>query len=108
MANAMQLPRQAKLLVIMVLALSLPSVAFVLCHVLLEQLKDRMPESLGLVLAWTMVTCGMLGALTTAGAFIVAVVASSLQAVPASAKAWMWTLVAISLVALVYLAQVPP
>jgi hypothetical protein len=92
----------------MVLALGLPSVVFVVCHVILERLKDQMPEWLGLVLAWTMVTSGMLGALTTAGALVVAVVTSFLRTVPTSAKALMWTFVAISLLALVYLVQVPP
>ena len=93
---------------LIVLALGLPSVAFVVCHVILTRLKDQIPEWLGLVLAWTMVTSGMLGALTTAGALVVAVVASFLRSVPISAKALIWTFVAISLLALVYLAQVPP
>ena len=108
MADAIQQPRRAKLWVLMVFALGLPSVAFVVCHVLLERLKDQMPEWLGLVLAWIMVASGMLGALTTAGALVLAVVASFLRTVPTNAKVLMWTFVAISLLALVYLAQVPP
>jgi hypothetical protein len=108
MADAVQQPRRARALVLKVLALGLPSVAFVVCHVILERLKDEMPEWLDLRLAWTMVTSGMLGALTTAGALVVAVVASFLRSVPTSAKALIWTFVAISLLALVYLAQVPP
>jgi hypothetical protein len=108
MVDAVQQPRRARLWVLMVLALGLPSVAFVVCHVILGRLKVQMPEWLGLVLAWTMVTSGMLGALTTAGALVVAAVASFLRSVPTSAKALMWTFVATSLLALVYLARVPP
>jgi hypothetical protein len=108
MADAAQQPRRVKPWVLVVLALGLPSVAFVVCHVILVRLKDQMPEWLGLVLAWTVVTCGMVGTLTTAGAFVVAVVASFQRSVPTSAKALMWTFVAISLLALVYLALVPP
>jgi hypothetical protein len=45
MADAIQQPRRAKLWVLMVFALGLPSVAFVVCHVLLERLKDQMPKA---------------------------------------------------------------
>jgi hypothetical protein len=108
MADPVKQPRRAIFWVLIVLALGLPSVAFVVCHVSLVRLKDHMPECLGLVLAWTMVTSGMLGALTTAGALVVVVVATCLRSVPTSAKALMWTFVAISLVALLYLARVSP
>jgi len=94
--------------VLAVLALGLPSVAFVLSHVLLVRLKDQLPEWLGLVLAWTLVFTSMFGTFTTAGAVLVAIVGSFLSGVSGKSKALMWVFAAVSVLAFLYLAQVRP
>jgi len=107
MNDATQQTRRPKLWVMAVLALSLPATAFVLSHSLVR--FDRaLPDWLGAVLSWTSFFTGMLGALSTLGAVVVAVIASLLGNMPVKAKVLMWSFVAVSLLALVYLAQVSP
>jgi hypothetical protein len=100
--------RLARLLVLAVVVLGLPAVTFVLSHLILEQFRIHLPEWLDLVLVWTLVVTGMLGAFTTVGAVLVAIVASFLASVSAKGKVLMWTVVAVSLLAVVYLARVRP
>ena len=107
MAEAPQQQR-ARLLVLAVLMLGMPSVAFVLSHVILGRLKLLLPEWLDLVLVWTLFVTGMLGVFTTAGAVLVAIAGSLLVSSPLKTKVLLWVLAGISLLALVYLAQVPP
>jgi hypothetical protein len=107
MAEAMQQQR-GRVWVLAVLALGLPSVVFVLSHVLLTALKEQLPESLGLVLAWSLVLTSMIGTLTTAGAVLVAIIGSFLSRVSAKSKGLMWIIAIISVAAFLYLAQVPP
>jgi hypothetical protein len=94
MTGAVQQPRRAGLSVIAVVGLGLPSVAFVLSHVILERLKVQMPEWLGLILAWTLFLTGMLGVFTTAGAVLAAIAGSLLAGVSGKSKALMWATVA--------------
>jgi hypothetical protein len=95
-------------LVLAVLALGLPSVVFVLSHLVLERLKLPLAESLDLVLAWTLTFTGMLGVFTTAGAVLVTIAGSFLAGVSGKTKVLMWAFATASLLALVYLAQVRP
>jgi hypothetical protein len=59
-------------------------------------------------LSWIIFFTGMLGALSTLGAVVVALIASLLRSMPVKAKVLMWSFVAVSLLALAYLAQVSP
>ena len=100
--------RSAGLLVGAVLALSLPSMAFVLAHVILTRLTIPLPEWLAWILAWTLALTGSLGTLSTGAAVVLALVASFLRGVPATAKARCWTFAIVSLLAVAYLAQISP
>ena len=100
--------RSAGLLVGAVLMLSVPSVAFVLSHIILERLMAWLPQWLALVLAWTLFLAGMLGPLSTGAAVVLTLVASFLRGVPTTAKALCWTFAIVSLLAVAYLAQTPP
>src|SRR5262249_53442031 len=107
MSSATNLPRQKSLWGMAVLALSLPSVVFVFSHVLLEPRHEagrvaRYGPFLDRVLH------GDAGAFTTVGAIVVAAAATWLRSVPARCKLLMWSCVAVSLLALFYLAQVSP
>ncbi len=99
--------RLARFLVLAVVVLGLPAVTFVLSHLILERLKIHLPEWLNLVLVWTLVVTGMLGAFTTVSAVLVAIIASFLGSVSVKGKVLIWTVVAVSL-SLVYLARVRP
>ena len=100
--------RQARLLVLAVILLGLPSVAFVVAHGVLGWLEVQPSEPYGLVLAWTLALTGVFGAFTTVGAILLASVASVRGQVSATAMILMWSSVAVSLLALVYLAEVRP
>jgi hypothetical protein len=59
---------------IAVLLLGLPSVVFVLAH--LAVAPGRLPETLDLVLAWTVAITGMAGPLLTLAALVVTIAAT--------------------------------
>jgi hypothetical protein len=89
-----------------VLFLSLPSLISVMLHGLFG--SDRLPESLDLVVAWTITLTGMVGAATTLAAVVVAVIATLQNKVPRTAKVVMWAIVSLSILACVYSAGVRP
>jgi hypothetical protein len=89
-----------------VVALGLPSVVFFLSHVALEQRRFPLPGWLDGVLAWALALTGVLGTFTTVGAVLVAIAGSFLAGVSGKPRMLMWTFAAVSLLALVYLAQV--
>jgi hypothetical protein len=88
-----------------VLVLSLPSVIFAVLHALCA--PGTLPEFLDLMVAWTITLTGIVGAATTFAAMVVAVIATLQNNVSRTAGVLMWTSVALSLLARLYLSTVP-
>jgi hypothetical protein len=91
---------------IFVLILSLPSLIFVILHALYA--PGTLPELLDLAVAWVLTLTGMVGAVTTLAAVVVAVSATLQNNVSRTAKVVLWAFVSLSLFACVYLAGVRP
>jgi len=91
--------------VISALLLSLPSLVFVILHALYA--PGTLPESLDLVVVWTVTVAGMLGGLLTLAAFVAGGIATFQSRVPRTAKVVMWAFVGLSFLACLYLARTP-
>jgi hypothetical protein len=92
--------------VVSVLLLSLPSLVFVILH--LVHALATLPEVLDLVLAWVHALTGMVGPATTLAACAVSVAATFQRTVSYQAKVAMWCFAFVSLLACLYLATVSP
>jgi hypothetical protein len=100
-------PTTASPWLISVILLSLPSVIFVILHALYA--PGVLPEFLGFVVTWAIIALtGFLGAFLTLTAAVVSAVATFQNDVPRTAKAAMWGLVSLSLLACLYLSTVRP
>jgi hypothetical protein len=113
MATEARQPSRARHWVYWVLALSLPSVAFVLLHQLVvvhyyENSPPAVysPAALDRVLLWPVFLTGTLGGFFTLSALILTAVASLRQGVAAKFKVMMWSIVALSCLACVYIWRV--
>ena len=91
--------------IVFVLLLSLPSVIFVVLHML--YVPRRLPEFLDLIVTWTITLTGMMAAVTTSAACVVAAIASFQPYLSRTTKLGMWALAGASLLACFYLTTVP-
>lgn len=96
----------ARLWMISVLLLSLPSVIFVVLHALYA--PDTLPEFPDFVVVWTITLTGMFGALLTVAACVLSVAAILQKNVPRAAKLTMLAFVSFSLLACLYMSRVSP
>src|SRR3569623_30316 len=92
--------------IVSVLLLSLPSMIFVILHVLFA--PGKLPGFLDFAVVWTMTLTGILGAVLTVAACVVSVIATFQKLVPRTAKVAMWAFVSFSLIACLYGSQVLP
>src|SRR5438477_12584449 len=90
---------------LLVLLLSLPSLVFLVLHTLYT--PGRLPEFLDLAVVWILALSGIAGAVLTLSAIAVSVIAKFQNDVPRGAKVAMWSFVSLSILACLYLAQVP-
>ena len=90
---------------IAVLLLGLPSVVFVLAH--LAVAPGRLPETLDLVLAWTVAITAMVGPLLTLAALVVTIAATFQRRISVPVRVALWGIVLLSAMAWWYISQVP-
>jgi hypothetical protein len=104
--NANDAPARAGLgWVIVVGLLGLPSVLFVLAH--LVAAPGGLPESLDLVLSWAVAVTGMIGPLLTLAALVVTLAATFQARIPVPVRVALWGLVVLSALACLYMSRVP-
>jgi hypothetical protein len=90
---------------VVVLLLSLPSVLFVLAH--LAAAPGRLPEPIGLALAWTVAVTSMIGPLLTLAALVVTIAATFQGSISVPVRVALWGIVLLSALAVLYMSQVP-
>jgi hypothetical protein len=110
MASEAKQPSRGRYWLFSVLALSLPSVAYVLLYQLVvvyyygdSPPSVNSPVALDRLLLWPVFLTGSLGSFFTLSALILTLVASLRQSVAAKSKVVMWSTVALSCLACVYI-----
>jgi hypothetical protein len=91
--------------IVAVLLLGFPSVLFVVARLVVA--ADSLPETIGLVLAWTLAVTGSVGPLLTLAALAVTIAATFQRRIAVPIRVGLWAIALLSALACLYMSRVP-